>query len=214
MVEQTESDPAEPSTPSGIVAARIKGIRTRQGLTAQAVSDRLAGVGVHLSRATLAKIEAGLREASLDEACAIALVLNVALVELLSPAVADDDTAVMVAPGHVYPAPIVRQWILGVEPLPSQNYHVFHAQAETVTVADVARALRVLNRFRTAQEQVGAAWDLDHLLAVAEQWETFTSPDTYVALDEPLRRALDDAAERAGRRDEAPSDPTDDDGSG
>lgn len=73
------------ATPSTLAASRMKAIRKALGLTQQGLSDKLAAVGEPMARGTIAKIESGLREFSLDELMAVAVALGVSPRALLLP---------------------------------------------------------------------------------------------------------------------------------
>jgi len=78
--------PTEGQTrPSGVFGLRLREIRRARGLTQAALADLVTAAGQPLDKAAVLRIERGGRGVSLDEALALAWVLGVAPLHLLSP---------------------------------------------------------------------------------------------------------------------------------
>lgn len=75
----------QPPKPSQVLVERLRELRRQQGMSAADLSDRIADLGEHLSRATISKIETGQRGVSLDEALLLAYALSVAPTHLICP---------------------------------------------------------------------------------------------------------------------------------
>jgi len=70
---------------TALVSGRIRRARKERGLTAQALADRITGLGYRVSREVIAKIENGTREAvPVDVVVHAAKVLQVPVLRLLS----------------------------------------------------------------------------------------------------------------------------------
>ncbi|MFI0144381.1 helix-turn-helix domain-containing protein [Streptomyces globisporus] len=99
---------------------RVKELRGRAGMSAEALSARLQGLGVKWNRSIVANFEAGRRPSvSVVEWLALAQALEVAPLHLLiSPdAKATDEYAYAPEPGCTAPTPMVREWVRGYYPL-------------------------------------------------------------------------------------------------
>lgn len=110
MEHDTEMTPA--ARPSEVLVERMKYLRNRQGMTAQDLAAEVARHGGNLSRATIAKIESGLRGVSLDEALLLAYALNVAPVHLF---VLTDEQPMLIGRWTVGSGR-VREWVRGTHP--------------------------------------------------------------------------------------------------
>ena len=102
-----------------LAATRIKQGRRQLGLTQQGLADRLAAVGEPLSRGTLAKVEAGVRDLTLEELAAVAIALNVPPTWLVLPQ--PDDGNVRIA-GMDFEVGQVLLWLLGDGQLEQSPY--------------------------------------------------------------------------------------------
>lgn len=72
--------------PRAIVAANLRGLRVRHGLSQEQLADALAAAGVlDWTQATIADIELGQRHLRADEALALALFFRVGLEQILAP---------------------------------------------------------------------------------------------------------------------------------
>jgi transcriptional regulator with XRE-family HTH domain len=114
-----------PTTPSDVVAARVRDVRTKRKLTVADLAERCAAIGApQLTVQAIYKIE-GQRESTtrpprqvtVDELLALAAALNVAPVHLL---VSPDDylKTYRLTSGTSETAVYVRHWIRGSLPLP------------------------------------------------------------------------------------------------
>lgn len=124
-----------PETPIGVLARRVRQVRTRREMTAEQLADRLRAVGVKWTRATVSKLETGLRQdVTLTEWLALARALDVAPIHLLTqPESAGTTEAEATAPYHVTPVEVaamnrVREWVRGLSPLGSTNPRWFYAE--------------------------------------------------------------------------------------
>ncbi|MDG4809929.1 helix-turn-helix transcriptional regulator [Micromonospora sp. WMMD1120] len=109
----------------------MKEIRTRQGITAEQLANRMRELGVPFDKTVIANFETGRRRfVTVQEAFALAYALNVAPINLLTP-VADemDDTYQVVPNGSATVRPLhVRDWLRGMVPLPGQDDRVFYSE--------------------------------------------------------------------------------------
>lgn len=97
-----------------ILAARVREMRTRQGLTQQDLSERVHALGGALDRVAIIKIENGNRGVALDEVLLLAAALQVAPVQLMSP----HARSAKVTLGNVtVSGNRLRRWIRGRKPL-------------------------------------------------------------------------------------------------
>jgi transcriptional regulator with XRE-family HTH domain len=115
---------ANESTPSDVVAARVREVRGKRGITVAMLAERCAALGVHsLTVQALYKLEGQRnpakrhpRPVTVDELLVLALALNVAPVHLLVPP--DDSDAPYPVTAKVttrrFPA---RGWIRGIGPI-------------------------------------------------------------------------------------------------
>lgn len=96
---------------SAIFRERLREARRRKEWTQQDLSEALAAVGVRLESTVINRLERGSRGVSLDEAFALAAVLNASPLYLLSPP--DMRTDVELAPDLSVSAGVVQEWIKG-----------------------------------------------------------------------------------------------------
>ncbi len=104
------------------VAERVRELRDKRRLSAQALADRCEQLGwPTLDRTVIANLENGRRRSiTIDELMVLALALDVALVHLLVPF--DDDAEVEIAPAlGAVPAVNVRAWIRGDESIGDEH---------------------------------------------------------------------------------------------
>src|SRR5260370_36781588 len=110
-------------TPSDVVAARVREVRGKRGLTVAQLAERCAAIGApQITVQAIYKIE-GQRESAtrpprqvtVDELLALAAALNVAPASLLVHP--DDIEPYSVTGAVIRVAPEVRQWIRGEVPL-------------------------------------------------------------------------------------------------
>lgn len=98
--------------PSDVFARRLVRVRNRKGWSQRELSDVLASrYGVRIDPASIARLEKGERDVSLNEAFMLAAVLDVAPLHMMVPT-ADQDP-VDVAPWLSAPAEHVRAWARG-----------------------------------------------------------------------------------------------------
>jgi transcriptional regulator with XRE-family HTH domain len=100
--------------PSEVFASRLRAIRKERGLSQDDVARRMTEGGRPLSKVALLRIEKGTRGLSLDEALALARVLDVAPAHLLSP---PDGSTVSLTDNVAVDGAGLRNWLLFGEPL-------------------------------------------------------------------------------------------------
>jgi transcriptional regulator with XRE-family HTH domain len=96
-------------------AAQLRALRTRRGMSQQALADRLNLLGARVDRSVVAKVESGKRAVTVEDALRFALALDVAPVHLLVPT--DSDEPIHLAPNLEASPYEVRAWIRGAMPL-------------------------------------------------------------------------------------------------
>jgi transcriptional regulator with XRE-family HTH domain len=96
-------------------AERVRSLRIRNGMSQQNLADRMNHLGARVDRSVVAKVEAGKRAVSLEDAFRFALALDVAPVHLLVPT--DSDESIPLAPNLEAAPHEVRAWIRGFMPL-------------------------------------------------------------------------------------------------
>lgn len=107
--------PPPAPAPSEVVGAELRRVRTRKEWTQDDLAARVTELGVTMNRATVAKIETGARNVSVDDVFLLACALDVSPLRLLLPH--DRGAMVAVAPEREEPAAIVRLWMQGTLPL-------------------------------------------------------------------------------------------------
>jgi transcriptional regulator with XRE-family HTH domain len=127
---------ANESTPSDVVAARVREVRTRHGLTTAQLAARCAALGAPgLTAQALYKLEGQRdpakrrpRPVTVDELLVLALALDVAPVHLLVPTGYDEDYRITGAVSTR--AASARAWIRGVLQLqlPGQDARVYYSE--------------------------------------------------------------------------------------
>ncbi|MFS2291722.1 MAG: helix-turn-helix transcriptional regulator [Actinomadura sp.] len=119
----------EQQTPTEIIAARIRALRQSRGMSAQALADRCAELGLpDLKRQAITNLENGRRAmVTVEELLVLALALEVAPVHLLlNPE--DEQEPYQVAPGTMAPSGEVRAWVRGMAPLGGVNLRNFYGE--------------------------------------------------------------------------------------
>lgn len=125
------------STPSDVVAKRVREIRRKHGLTVAQLAQRCAELGMpELTSQAIYNLEAGRKDrqgrrrraVTVDELLALAAVLDVAPVWLLVPADDDDKEPYQVTPTRAELADVVRNWVRGDRPLPGTDWRRYIAE--------------------------------------------------------------------------------------
>lgn len=130
-MEHDENAP-EALTPSRQVARRMREVRNDRGWTAERLAEAMRKVGIPWERAVVTKLETGRRAiVSVDEVLALAYVLDVAPVHMLTPTWSSpgmagegeptDDAEYRVTGTVSAPVHRVRAWIRGARPLPGTD---------------------------------------------------------------------------------------------
>ncbi|WP_108986970.1 helix-turn-helix domain-containing protein [Streptomyces coelicoflavus] len=118
--------------PIDTIRARTKQLRGHRGWTAAELGARLKPYGLRWDRSIVANFEAGRRRTvSVNELLALALVFDVAPVNLLVPV---NDAPYQVAANRVEDADTVRAWVRGQKPLPGVDERTFFGE---VSIADM-----------------------------------------------------------------------------
>jgi transcriptional regulator with XRE-family HTH domain len=112
-LSSTESEERK-QRPSQVFAKRLRETREARGFTQTELAQLVTGKGQPISKAALLRIERGKRGLSLDEAFALAQVLNVAPAHLLSP---PDDEQVWLTPSYAVDGTGMRNWLLFGAPI-------------------------------------------------------------------------------------------------
>lgn len=107
----------EPVTPTSVVAARVRELRSARQWSAQRVSDEMNNVGIDWNRGVVSKLETGRRESiSVAELLALAVVFDVSPLSLLVPSEPCDYA---IAPNRVATITLrVYDWFVGRDGLP------------------------------------------------------------------------------------------------
>src|SRR5215469_13203750 len=107
----------EPLTSTAVIGKQVAEFRERLGWSAARLASELQKAGIQWERPDVTKLERGFRKSvTVDQALALAAVLNVPLVHLLVPP-DDGDTPYRVTAEVTEPAFRVRCWIRGLFPL-------------------------------------------------------------------------------------------------
>jgi len=132
-------------SPTAAIAASVRELRKRRGLTAEQLAQRLSAQGIPWDRYTVNKLENGKRQnVTLNEWLALATVLDVAPVHLLVPTWPaplwaegsdsrpeddpNDDAPYQVTPTIAVPCWRARQFVRGARPLPGMDPWKFYAE--------------------------------------------------------------------------------------
>lgn len=117
----------KPPTISEIVGKRVAEVRRRQEWTAEQLAEKCREAGAeNFTAAMVNNIETRRgRSVTVDELLVLALVLNVAPVNLLVPPRLGSEDLYNVTPTRGLRAGRVRQWLRGVFPWPNSDRHIF-----------------------------------------------------------------------------------------
>lgn len=130
--------------------------------TQERLSAELDKLGVKIHSTAITKLEKAGRKVSIDEAMAIAIVLDTSPAALLVKLGSD---AVELAPEVVVPPVEALAWLCGFAPLAQQNRELFYASTLSIarttppTVATTVTVLRSLLDSATESESHGGADD-------------------------------------------------------
>lgn len=117
-----------PTTPSDLIAARVRALRDDRGLTVKELAARCAAAGMpQLTAQALYKLEqrratplGARRPVTVDELLVLAYVLDIAPVHLMA-GTEDDDAELPVTPVISHTRTDVRRWIRGFKPIPDMD---------------------------------------------------------------------------------------------
>lgn len=123
-------------SPQTVLAQRLRRLRERRGWSQEQLASRLADRGLVWQRTTVAKVEAGSRQVTVDELVAVAFVIGVSPAALVVPPEMLETLAV--TPSNELDAGMVWHWIAGQQVLGG-----YPADAEgSGTIANWAAMLR------------------------------------------------------------------------
>ncbi len=121
----------------GVIARRVREVRSRHQMTAQDLAERLTALGLPWNRTTVVKLENGRREnVSVTELLVLAEALATAPVNLLVPL---DNEPYQVTPERTESADRVREWVRGNKPLPGTDTEAQRTFYAEVAMADIQR---------------------------------------------------------------------------
>jgi transcriptional regulator with XRE-family HTH domain len=103
------------------VQERLADVRRARSWNQQQLAYRLDALGSNLRRSALSKIEARLRQVSVDDLLEICAALSVSPLALLTPL--DDSLRVAITPKFRVDGPAFRSWVRGTAPLALQGIH-------------------------------------------------------------------------------------------
>jgi len=138
---------AEPLLPSKVVQQRVRELRRAHDWTAEQLAAEMTKAGFSWGRQTVTNFEIGRRSLGIDELIGLAVVLDVALIHLLTPPYPSplwggngdsrdpddpndpsDAAPYRITPGQDVPVWRARQFIRGWRPLPGQDANQFFLQ--------------------------------------------------------------------------------------
>ncbi|WP_329315441.1 helix-turn-helix domain-containing protein [Streptomyces sp. NBC_01262] len=116
--EQRRPRPAAQYGPtSATVAANVRRVRERRGLTIYGLSDKLERAGRPIAPSAIAKIERQQRQVTVDDLMALAATLGVAPSALLLPLDDSPKSSVEITGAGTVPADVAWDWADGQRPL-------------------------------------------------------------------------------------------------
>lgn len=194
VLEETERKPSD------VFGEQVRRHRDRRGWTQRDLCRKIEEkVGATIDPATLARLEKGQRRVSLDEACLLAVVLDVPLMVLMWPF--DEAEPISVAPG-VEAAPWrALEWAVGNDPLPVTDDEAWDASTATLVGFSVLRDTAIeadsyrveVERGRHADKYQETLRQLAGLLAETEEigftTEGMVSAEVLADLKEAIARA-------------------------
>lgn len=130
-----------------VVGDNLRRARAARGLTMRQLADRLETIGAPMAVSVISESERGKRRVAVVDALAFSLVLNVPLVDLLTPV---DGSIQLTRDSEPIPHHAVSQWISGTDPWPPTADAV-----EFQTFADEHR------------QAVNATWQRPELMAIS-----------------------------------------------
>ena len=116
-------------------ARQVRESRERKPWSQEQLVDRLREMGVEWDRATLARLEAGKRKASLDEAMLLAAALGVSPQYLFLPR---SNEPVQLAPNLTVEVRLARDWVRGYTPLNEADERSFFTEVPDDQLAAAA----------------------------------------------------------------------------
>jgi transcriptional regulator with XRE-family HTH domain len=138
-----QADRVEPEPPAmrpgQIFAQQLRAVRERRRWNQQQLADRLAQLGEPMDRSTIAKIENGSRQVSLDEALRLAAALEVSPVHLFTDPPHEGPASRKYGPTPARPRVRLaaklavspreaRMWIRGQQPLRGADRKIFYTE--------------------------------------------------------------------------------------
>ncbi|WP_285601365.1 helix-turn-helix transcriptional regulator [Kineosporia sp. NBRC 101731] len=160
-----------------VTAGRIRQLRKDRGLSAAALAQRCSVLGApSITPHVIASIETHRRGISVDELLAFALALDVPPAQLLTPPAAaagqhgTGTVLALTATMRIQDPEQARRWIIGEQPLPGTQEHLYYAYA-----LEHAKPGQVTEQALSAQARAVLREGAAHLAAQYEaQIEAFT----------------------------------------
>lgn len=204
-------------TPTSVVAARVREMRSAKQWSAQRLAEEMAELGVDWNRGVVAKLETGRRESvSVAELMALACVFDVSPIALLLPSEAGDYA---IAPNRVAGSTIrIIDWMLGRSGLPfgdqqdpSSGWHAIPAglpqpllnreiQLENERTSQM-NELILRNGILEAEAKLRPVGDPK--IQVPEGWPREATPSALLSLLERTERSTQEAEDRARKAEAA-----------
>ncbi len=128
-------------TPGQAFARQVRESRERKPWSQEQLVDRLREMGVEWDRATLARLEAGRRKVSLDEALLLAAALGVSPQYLVLPR---SNEPVQLAPNLTVEVRLARDWMRGFTPLSDDDERSFFTEVPDDQLAAVGGSWETL----------------------------------------------------------------------
>ena len=117
---------AAQNTPESVFRRRLKEAREEARMSQRDLVQRLDAIGLSLNQSAIARIERGERHVSLDEAIAIAAVLDAAPIHLFLPI---EGESAHLAPKLKVQIDRARAWARGQRPLDPTNARFYQFQS-------------------------------------------------------------------------------------
>lgn len=181
----------EPLRPHRVIAVRVRELRKRRNLTAARLAEEMTKAGVKWDRTIVTNLENGRRSAvSVEEALALAYVLDVAPVHLLVPLESDGWYAVTPG-GYSTRNDRVRAWIRGTYALEGHTDLRSYFSEVPADEFDREAELRYVAR-RVGERTLMRGPDgvVQRMNPVTGQWETVDEPWPESSLSADVDRAL------------------------
>jgi transcriptional regulator with XRE-family HTH domain len=123
------------TNPGAVFGSRVREFRSARKMSQAALSKRLRELGARLDRSAIARIESATRGVTIDEAVALAAVLDVPFHTLLiTPA----DEEIALTPALTVRMPFAAAWLVGEMPLDREDVERYSAAGNLLMLAVAA----------------------------------------------------------------------------